>query len=127
MHHHGKQGDANSRRIGLVFILNLSFTIIEFAGGLLTSSTAIMADAVHDLGDSLSIGSAWLLARCGQKSADSEFTYGYRRLTLFRAFLNSVVLIAGSLWVLNEAIPRLANPVMPVTEGMFALAILGIS
>ena len=94
---------------------------------MLTNSTAIMADAVHDLGDSLSIGSAWLLARWGRKTADSEFTYGYRRLTLFGAFLNSVVLIAGSMWVLSEAIPRLANPVMPVTEGMFALAILGVT
>ncbi|EDY86724.1 cation diffusion facilitator family transporter [gamma proteobacterium HTCC5015] len=85
-----------------------------------------MADAVHDLGDSLSIGSAWLLNRLGKKSADSEFTYGYRRLSLFGALINSLVLIAGSIWVLSEAIPRLANPVMPVTEGMLALAILGV-
>ncbi|WP_339867092.1 cation diffusion facilitator family transporter [Pseudohongiella nitratireducens] len=127
MHDHSQKDNESSRRIGLVFFLNLIFTIIEFVGGVLTNSTAIMADAVHDLGDSLSIGSAWLLARWGRKTADSEFTYGYRRLTLFGAFLNSVVLIAGSMWVLSEAIPRLANPVMPVTEGMFALAILGVT
>ncbi|MDP2129176.1 MAG: cation diffusion facilitator family transporter [Pseudohongiella sp.] len=127
MHDHSQKDNESSRRIGLVFFLNLIFTIIEFVGGVLTNSTAIMADAVHDLGDSLSIGSAWLLARWGRKTADSEFTYGYRRLTLFGAFLNSVVLIAGSMWVLSEAIPRLANPVMPVAEGMFALAILGVT
>lgn len=127
MHVHSNPDDASSRRIGMVFFLNMGFTIIEFVGGVLTNSTAIMADAVHDLGDSLSIGSAWLLNRWGRKSADSEFTYGYRRLTLFGAFLNSVVLIAGSLWVLNEAIPRLADPVMPMAEGMLALAILGVT
>jgi len=127
MHDHHISDDASSRRLGLVFILNLCFTIIEFVGGLLTNSTAIMADAVHDLGDSLSIGTAWLLARWGRKSATSEFTYGFRRLTLFGAFLNSVVLIAGSLWVLNAAIPRLFDPVMPVTDGMLALAILGVT
>jgi len=127
MHDHHASDDASSRRLGLVFILNLSFTIIEFVGGLLTNSTAIMADAVHDLGDSLSIGSAWLLARWGRKSANNEFTYGFRRLSLFGAFLNSVVLIAGSLWVLHAAIPRLIDPVMPVTEGMLALAILGVT
>ncbi len=63
MHNHNSQDETNSRRIGLVFLLNLGFTVIEFIGGLLTNSTAIMADAVHDLGDSLSLGSAWLLSR----------------------------------------------------------------
>ncbi len=127
MHNHNSQDETNSRRIGLVFLLNFGFTIIEFIGGLLTNSTAIMADAVHDLGDSLSIGSAWLLSRWGQKTANNEFTYGYRRLTLFGAFLNSIVLIAGSIWVLTQAIPRISDPVMPVTEGMLALAILGVT
>lgn len=127
MHNHNSQDETNSRRIGLVFLLNFGFTIIEFIGGLLTNSTAIMADAVHDLGDSLSLGSAWLLSRWGQKTANNEFTYGYRRLTLFGAFLNSIVLIAGFIWVLTQAIPRLSDPVMPVTEGMLALAILGVT
>tara|TARA_Y100001937_G_C7071780_1_gene308733 strand:- start:457 stop:624 length:168 start_codon:yes stop_codon:yes gene_type:complete len=48
----------SSNKIGWAFLLNFSFTIIEFIGGWLTNSTAIMADAVHDLGDSVSIGSA---------------------------------------------------------------------
>lgn len=124
-HHHGS--DESASRLGLALFLNVGFTIIEFIGGWLTNSTAIMADAVHDLGDSLSIASAWLLNRLGRKSADGEFTYGYRRLSLFGALINGLVLIAGSLWVLNEAIPRLTNPVMPVTEGMLALAILGVT
>jgi cobalt-zinc-cadmium efflux system protein len=127
VHEHDHDHNASSRRIGLVFFLNLGFAIIELVGGLLTNSTAILANGVHDLGDSLSLGGAWLLDRMGRKSANSEFTYGYRRLTLFGAFINSLVLIAGSLWVLSEAIPRLADPIMPVTEGMFALAILGVT
>ena len=53
-------GDDASSRIGWAFFLNVVFTIIEFVGGWLTNSTAIMADAVHDLGDSLSIGTAWV-------------------------------------------------------------------
>ena len=85
-----------------------------------------MADAVHDLGDSLSIGTAWVLQRLGRKSANYTFTYGYRRLSLFGAALNGLILLAGSAWVLNEAFNRLNNPIMPVTEGMFLLAILGV-
>ncbi|TMP89008.1 cation transporter [Pseudoalteromonas ruthenica] len=126
-HHHDHSHDIASERIGWAFFLNLGFTIIEFIGGWLTNSTAIMADAVHDLGDSLSIGSAWLLNKFSNKGANQHFTYGYRRLSLFGAFINSVVLVVGSVWVLVLSVPRLFDPVMPVTEGMLALAILGIA
>lgn len=125
MHKHNSH-DHSSDRIGWAFILNVSFTVIEFIGGWLTNSTAIMADAVHDLGDSLSIGSAWLLNKLSQKDSDDVFTYGYRRLSLFGALLNGIVLVVGSSWVLFQSIPRLFNPVMPITEGMLGLSILGI-
>tara|TARA_R100000406_G_C3091028_1_gene119475 strand:+ start:245 stop:1096 length:852 start_codon:yes stop_codon:yes gene_type:complete len=116
-----------SNRLGWAFLLNFVFTIIEFIGGFLTNSTAILADAVHDLGDSLSLGLAWILNKLGKKQANQHFTYGYKRLNLAGAFINAVVLIAGSAWVLVEAIPRLWNPQMPVADGMIALAVVGIT
>lgn len=127
MHDHTHSSDASSQRIGWAFALNVGFTIIEFIGGLLTNSTAIMADAVHDLGDSLSIGTAWVLSKLSKKQADSSFTYGYKRLSLLGALINGIVLIAGSIWVLTQAVPRLFDPVMPEAEGMLALAILGVT
>lgn len=126
MHDHTHHSDQSSQRIGWAFVLNVGFTIIEFVGGLLTNSTAIMADAVHDLGDSLSIGTAWVLSLLSKKKADSSFTYGYKRLSLIGALINGIVLIAGSTWVLVQAIPRLFDPVMPAAEGMLALAVLGV-
>ncbi|WP_218352768.1 cation diffusion facilitator family transporter [Alteromonas lipotrueiana] len=126
-HHHFEGDDQSSKKIGWAFFLNFSFTIIEFIGGWLTNSTAIMADAVHDLGDTLSIGSAWVLNKLGHKQANSQFTYGYKRLSLFGALFNAIVLTIGSIWVFSEAIPRLFNPQMPQTEGMMLLAVLGIA
>ena len=126
-HHRHEQGDDASRRIGMAFFLNACFTVIEFIGGWLTNSTAIMADAVHDLGDALSIGSAWLLQRWGRGSPNDEFTYGYKRLSLFGALINGVVLLIGSTWVIAQALPRLAAPVMPATEGMLLLAVAGVA
>lgn len=126
MHDHTHNTNQSIKRIGWAFVLNVSFTLIEFVGGILTNSTAIMADAVHDLGDSLSIGSAWVLSLMARRGADSSFTYGYKRFSLLGALINGLVLIAGSTWVLAQAIPRLSNPVMPEVEGMLMLAILGV-
>ena len=123
--HHGHNVSAG--RIGVAFWLNFFFTIIEFIGGILTNSTAIMADAVHDLGDSLSIGLAWLLSRISNRHPDDAYTYGYHRFSLLGALVNGMVLIVGSVWVLSEALPRLFAPEMPHAQGMFWLAILGIS
>lgn len=122
-HHH----DVSSSRIGVVFFLNFFFTIIEFIGGYLTNSTAIMADAVHDLGDTLSIGLAWVLSKLSKKNANDNFTYGYHRFSLLGAMINGMVLLAGSAWVLSEAIPKLFAPEMPHAQGMFWLAILGVT
>ncbi|MBU2882764.1 cation diffusion facilitator family transporter [Psychrosphaera sp. B3R10] len=123
-HHHAHD---KNERIGWTFFLNVTFTIIEFIGGWLTNSTAIMADAVHDLGDSISIGFAWLLSHFSDKQASSTYSYGYKRLSLFGALINSVVLIVGSIFILVEAIPRLAHPEMPMVEGMLGLALLGVT
>ncbi len=106
MHSHLHDED-NSARIGWAFFLNVGFTIVEFIGGILTNSTAIMADAIHDLGDSLSIGLAWVLAKLGNRPASQSFSYGYKRLSLLGSLINGIVLIAGSAWVLYQYSPSM--------------------
>lgn len=127
MHSHNHNHGSSSSRIGWAFFLNLGFTIVEFIGGWLTNSTAIMADAVHDLGDSLSIGTAWILSKAAQRESNEIYSYGYQRFSLLGALVNGAVLIGGSIWVLSEAIPRLSNPEMPHAQGMIILAIFGIA
>ncbi|MBK8972610.1 MAG: cation transporter [Hahellaceae bacterium] len=127
-HSHGHPPEGNSeQRIAWAFALNAGFAVIEIIGGLLTNSTAILADAVHDLGDSLAIGLAWILARLARRDPDTTYTYGYRRFSLLGALINSLILILGSIWVLSEAIPRLFHPEMPHAEGMIGLALLGVA
>ncbi len=128
-HQHSHQHiskDMSSSRIGWAFLLNVCFTIIEFIGGYLTNSTAIMADAVHDLGDSLSIGLAWILNKLSKKQHNDSFSYGYQRFSLLGALMNGAVLILGSVWILIESFPRLISPEMPDAQGMLWLAILGV-
>lgn len=125
-HPHSVAHDA-ARAIGFAFWLNFSFAIIEFIGGRWAGSTAIMANAVHDFGDSLAIGFGWVMSRLADRRASETFSYGFGRLSLFGALVNGVILVVGSAWVLWQAVPRLGAPVMPHAPGMVALAVLGLT
>jgi cobalt-zinc-cadmium efflux system protein len=123
---HGHTHTTNEQRIGVAFILNFFFTILEVVGGFWTNSTAILADAVHDLGDTLALGSSWYLERKSQQKGDSRFTYGYRRFSLLGALISTVVLVIGSIYVLSEAVQRLIQPEHSHAQGMAALAVVGV-
>ena len=122
MHH----SHESSSSLVIAFILNLSFTILEIVGGILTNSIAILSDAVHDLGDTATIGFSWLMERYSKKKANQQLTFGYRRFSLVGAITSSFVLLIGSIFILVHAIPRLLNPEEVHPEGMLGMAILGI-
>ncbi|MDR1664287.1 MAG: cation diffusion facilitator family transporter [Clostridiales bacterium] len=126
-HEHGRPRSHDSAgNIGVAFFLNLSFTVIELTGGVLTNSVAIISDAVHDFGDSLSLGLSWYFQRLSKKGSTGQYTYGYKRFSLLGAIINSVVLVAGSVYILSEAVPRILAPQETNAAGMLVLAVLGI-
>ncbi|MBP6635733.1 MAG: cation transporter [Paludibacter sp.] len=125
-HQHNHTHDADVKNISVAFFLNLSFTIIEIIGGLLTNSMAILSDAIHDLGDSFSLGMAWYFQKFSKKKSDKHYSYGYKRFALLGAIINSIILLVGSIFIISEAIPRILNPEPTHTVGMFFLAILGV-
>lgn len=122
-HHHSHQITNN---IKIAFCLNFGFAILEIFGGLWTNSLAIVSDAIHDLGDSLSLGLAWYLEGKSQQQSDRTYSYGYRRLSLLAALINTLILLFGSIYVISEAIPRIINPEPADAKGMILFAILGI-
>lgn len=127
-HPHGhSHGHGASKNILVALLLNASFTVIELVGGVLTGSVAILADAIHDLGDTLSLALAYGLQRYSLKRRDSEYTYGYGRFSMLSALLSGTVLVAGSVLVVREALPKLWQPHSPHADGMIGLAILGIA
>ena len=110
----------------LAFFLNLVFTIIEFIGGFLTNSMAILSDAVHDLGDSISLGSSWYLQKISSKGSSNKYSFGYKRFSTLGALLSGTILFFGSIYIFTKAVPRLFNPPHPDAQGMLWLAILGV-
>ena len=123
-HHHSH--DHSTGKIRIAFFINLGFSIIELIGGLYTNSVAILSDALHDLGDSMSLGVSWYFQKVARKGRNKEFSYGYRRFSVLGAVINSLVLVVGSILILTEAIPRLFDPATPDAQGMIYLAIGGI-
>ena len=124
-HNHNHNHNA-TENISIAFFLNLFFTIIEFVGGFYTNSLAIMSDAVHDLGDSLSLGMSWYFQKISTKKATKKFSYGYKRFSILGAIINSVILLIGSIFIISKAIPRLINPENSDAKGMMWFAVLGI-
>ena len=114
------------KNIKTAFFLNFSFTLIEFIGGLLTNSTAILADAVHDLGDTFALGQAWYFENLTAKKGSLKYSYGYKRFSLLGALISTALLLTSSLFVLSEAIPRLMDPQHSNAQGMIFLAIVGV-
>lgn len=125
-HHHHHHHFNTTKNLKTAFFLNAGFTIVEFIGGWYTGSLAILSDALHDLGDSFSLGLSWYFQKLSQKGATKRYTFGYKRFSLLGAFLNSMILFTGSAMMLYEAIPALWHPEEPDTGGMIFLAILGV-
>ena len=120
-HHH------STKNIKIAFFLNLIFTVFELIGGIYVNSVAILSDALHDFGDSLSLGLSWYLDKKSKKGADKSFTFGYQRFSLLSALINSIVLIIGSVFVIQEAIARLIHPESSDGLGMMYIAIVGVA
>ena len=125
-HQHTHSAEAG-RNIAVVFFLNAFFVIIELVGGVWTNSIAILSDALHDLGDCLSLGVAWFFQRKSTQQRDARYSYGYKRFSLLGAIFLSGVLTFSSIFVLTEAVRRIADPQSVHAQGMLWMALFGIA
>lgn len=116
----------SSSNIRVAFFLNLFFAALELIGGLFTNSLAILSDAVHDFGDAFTLGVSWYFDKVSKKPRTERFSYGLGRFSLLSAFISSIVLLLGSLYIFSEAVPRLFNPEHSNAAGMIGFAIFGI-
>ena len=95
------------KNILIAFILNLSFAIFEFFGGIFTGSVAIVSDAIHDVGDATSIGISYFLEKKSKKKPDDNYTYGYLRFSVIGSVITTLILLVGSIVVIANAITKI--------------------
>lgn len=116
----------NEKQLAIVFALTAFYLAVEVAGGLLTKSLALLADAGHMLTDVAGTGLALLAIRFARRPASPERTYGYYRAEILAALANAVVLIGISAYVLYEAYRRFREPPEVQSGPMILVAVIGL-
>jgi cobalt-zinc-cadmium efflux system protein len=112
-------------KILIAFILNVFFSIFEFIGGMFCGSISILSDAIHDMGDALSIGLSYIMERNSEKKPDNKYTYGYRRYSVLGGLITTIILISGSILVIINSIQRFISPTQIQYDQMIVIAIIG--
>ena len=105
-----EQVTRGGERLRLALGLTLGILLIEFTGGLLSHSLALLSDAGHVLTDVFALGLAWFAVEQSKRPADRRRSYGYQRVGILAALLNSVTLIVIVLAIAYEAVRRLLSP-----------------
>ena len=122
--HHGHshaRPDGGSRAFAVGAVLNLVYVLAEAAVGFAINSTALLADAGHNLGDVIGLVGGWAAVRLGARHPTTQFTYGMRRASILSSLANAVILLVVTGAIALEAARRLANPVP--TEGFVIMAV----
>lgn len=115
------------KNILVAFLLNLSFAIFELVGGIFTGSVAIISDAIHDVGDALSIGIAFFLEKKSKRPPNEKYTYGYARYSVIGSLITTLILLLGSVMVVYNAILKIVNPTEINYNGMIIFAVIGVT
>lgn len=129
--HHGHSGgghahETGERRIMVAAVLTGAFMLAEVAGGILSGSLALLADAGHMLVDFAGLSLALLAHRIARRPADARNTYGYDRFQILVAYTNGLALFAVTGWIVFEAWKRLSEPVEVLGGTMLAVAVGGL-
>ena len=115
---------SNAFKIGIS--INVIFIIIEGLAGLISNSTALIADAGHNLSDVLTLILSWIAVILSQRQPTLKFTYGFRRTTILAALLNTILLLVAVGFIIYETVVRLSHPVTINANNMVIVASIGI-
>lgn len=109
-HHYQIDPDAGDARVFWAVVVNLGLTIAQIIGGILSGSLALIADAIHNLSDALSLIIAFFARKIARRPANETMSFGYGRAEIVAALINYTTLIVIGLYLTYEAILRFVEP-----------------
>ncbi len=126
MAHNQDTNQVSLPKLIFTVILNLIITVAQIIGGIISGSLALISDAIHNFSDTVSVILAWFAQVLSRKPSTLKSTFGYKRAEILAAFINSVSLIAISVYLIFEAVNRLIHPQPVDAKWMFWLGLLGL-
>jgi len=114
----------NDKKLLVAVFLNFTITLAELIGGFISNSLALLSDALHNLGDGIAILIAYIAHQISKKDSDKRKTFGYKRIEILAAFINSVFLVAICIFLIYQAIERFKHP--QSIDGLIMLIVAGI-
>jgi cobalt-zinc-cadmium efflux system protein len=124
-HHHHVDPEAGDRRVFAAIAVNMGLTVAQVIGGIMSGSLALIADALHNFSDAISLIIAFGARKIARRPRDAEMTFGYGRVEVVAALINYTTLIVIGLYLLYEAAMRFADP--QDVEGWIVVVIAGIA
>jgi cobalt-zinc-cadmium efflux system protein len=125
--HFGDLANQTTKRLALSLALTLAFVFIEVAAGIISNSLALLTDAAHNFTDVIALGLSWYALRISSQPSHAGKTYGYHRVGILVALVNSTTLILISFGIFYEAWQRfIAPPTVdaPILIGVGAVAFI---
>ena len=127
-HSHGTAG----RRLATALGISAAIVLAEVAGGIVSHSLALLADAGHALTDFAALLLSYVAVRLAERSASPRHTFGLYRAEILAAFINAQILLVACGAILYESYRRFVRPsdvaaVPMLLFGVFALAANGLS
>lgn len=125
-HTHGHTEEKTGNKLAITIFLNIGITIAQVIGGLVSGSLALISDALHNLSDALAVVLAWVAHYLSGKPRTGRSSFGLQRAEILAAFINAMVLMALSGYLVIEAIRRFVHPETVDPQWMFWLGLLGM-
>jgi len=124
-HHHHVDPDAGDARVFWAVFVNLALTVAQIVGGLLSGSLALIADAIHNLSDAISLIIAFIARKIARTPANETMPFGYGRAEIVAALVNYTTLIVIGMYLVYEAIFRFFDP--QAIDGWVVVIIAGFA
>jgi len=123
-HHHHPAPNNQGRTFVITILLNMTYVAVEFAYGFLTNSTALIADAGHNVSDVLGLLLAWGAVILSRKQPSKRYTYGLRSTSILAALANAMLLLVACGAIAWEAVHRFSQP--PAVPGLIISIVAAI-
>jgi len=124
-HHYHVDPNAGDARVFWAVMVNLGLTVVQVIGGILSGSLALIADALHNFSDAISLIIAFAARKIARRPADAIMTFGYGRAEVVAALINYTTLIVIGLYLAYEAVMRFFEPAE--IDGWLVVIIAGVA